>query len=403
MGCPKNILESATYRQVLESSGYKGTQTPEEADLLIYNTCGCLETLQEKAKSAIHKGSLIRGEQKDVQIIAAGCYPLIDKGNNLKEMNIDFFPPGDTAALKGLLNSTDKSPTVPSTTLFKEDLDKQPSFVNQPNHLFSKLTKIENKLGLSFPRLHNFFKAIMMGPHFHYVSVGQGCLGNCTFCGIKLAIGNPKSRPLHEIINNIRRGFLNGKKDIWLVSDDVGSWGHDFNQASAQLIREILLIPSELTYTINYFEPEMFLNQKEELTTLFTDPRIIQICLPIQTGSQKLLRRMGRHYDIAETIRHVKKLRKGNPQLIIKTQYIICFPGETWKDFLLTLLSMRHFDGIGVNTYARLKYTPAYKLKALPKHTIKSRELITKVVVGFYHLRFVLKGLFRFKKQRQKA
>ncbi len=387
---------------MLDESGFQKVDQPEAADILIMNTCGCLETLQEKARQAIQKGVGLNAKQESKQakkIIVAGCYPLIDKGNNLAELGIEFFPPGEVEELKKILGLSEQKTASPEIhSLYSDDLNNQPGFVTKPVKFYQQLKKIENKIGLRSPKLHTFFKSIMMTSEFHYVVVGKGCMGNCTFCGIKLAIGNPASRPLNEIINNIRKGIVNGKKDIWLVSDDVGCWGQDLGSNSAELLKQILLIPSPMNLVINYFEPEMLLEQKARLLNIFRDPRLIQICLPLQTGSQALLKKMGRHYDIAEVLETILEIRKLNPLLVIKTQYIVSFPTETWREFFLTLWSMRFFDGVGVNVYARLKYTPAYRLKPNPQWVDRTRGVIAKAFATLIHLRFVARCMFQWQK-----
>lgn len=396
VGCPKNILESASYRKVLDDNGFLGVETLDEADVVVLNTCGCLQTLQDKAKSAINN-AVSKQLQNNKKIIVAGCYPLIDKDNNLAEQKIETFPPGEIAEFKKILKIEDGvvSKEQESNNLFANDLNKQPKFVTKPSSYFKLLNRLEKLIGYKIQPLHNFFKSIMMSSEYHYVILGKGCNGNCTFCGIKLAIGNPVSRSMNEIVNNVRKGIVNGKTDVWLVADDVGCWGEDIGSNSALLLKEILLIPSPMKLVINYYEPEMFLKYFEQLKDSLGDPRIIQICIPLQTGSQSLLRKMGRHYNIKEVLTKIKEIKKANPQLIVKSQYITTFPGETWTDFFHTVLSMRAFDGIGVNSYARLKFTAAYNLMPHSKAMEKLRKRLSTMTVTLYHLSFLIKSCFR--------
>lgn len=402
VGCPKNILESAQYRSTLESNGYNVVDDPQGADVIIYNTCGCLETLQQKAKEAINSGvSLNKDKQK--KVIAAGCYPLIDKENNLKENNVLFFPPGDVKELKNLLSLESTTSSSNTHDLNKTDINSQPNFVTKPSKALGLIEVLEKITNLAFPKLKNFSKSVMMTANFHYVQTGSGCLGNCTFCGIKLAIGNPKSVDMNTIINGVRKGILNGKKDIWLVSDDLGAWGADLNQDSSSLLLEILNIPSHMNLVVNYFEPEHFVRQISVMKKVLKDKRVVQICIPMQTGSQSLLRRMGRHYNIKEVCHYIESVRKANPDLVIKTQLITGFPGETWDDFFQTLRLMSYFDGIGVNAYARLKFTPAHKLKPLPDHIVKLRTRMAKFVANIYHFKFFIKNLFNISLRNESA
>lgn len=390
-GCPKNILESAQYRAFLEQSGHEVVDRLESADLILLNTCGCLQTLQDKAKSRIEVS--LKEKKSQAQLVVAGCYPLIDKANKLKEAQVSSFDPGQIDQLAEIISSPLQSINVSS--LSDKDLTGQPNFVTKPNDYFLLLKKIEQWMGFRIPKIHHFFKSIMMSSEFYYLNTGKGCSGNCTFCGIKLAIGSPKSRPIDEIVNHFRSGILSGKKDFWLVADDLGSWGTDQNTNSSTLLKEILSIPAPFNLVLNYFEPEMLLLQKEAMLRLLKDRRIIQICLPLQTGSQRLLKKMGRHYSIAEVRNCIEEIRRLNPNLVIKTQLIVGFPDETWSDFMKTVQCLGDFDGIGVNAYARLPFTAAYKLKPLSARMVKIRYQLMKLFITLHHMKFILLSLAR--------
>lgn len=389
VGCPKNMLESSTYRKILGDAGFELTDEKSSADVVVFNTCGCLETFHDMAKNAVATTNVESHEN----VIVAGCYPFIDKENNLKEQNCKIVAPGDYDQFQRTLGLVTKDISTDSE-FNSSDYAVQPSFVSLPSKIFSKISS-NRFISLKVKRL---FKSLMMTTDYSYVTVGSGCSGKCTFCGIKNAIGNPKSESLGKIIKDFSQLLDEGKKDIWLSSDDVGSWGTDIGSHPDVLLKNLLNDHRHFNLVVNYFEPEMYLKRKNQLIHLFKDKRLEQLCIPLQTGSQALLKRMGRHYDINEVCSEIKKIRRENPNVILKSQYIVGFPGETWSDFLKTIWSFRFYDGVGVNAYARLKFTAAYNLKPLSPVIVKVRTVIAKLVSYTLFLRIfpeVVTSFFR--------
>ncbi len=373
VGCPKNMIESSTYRSILEENGYSEVEEKNNANIVIYNTCGCLEVLQSRARTAASSTD-VREHEK---VIVAGCFPFIDKGNTLAKDGYEIFEPGDYNQFKKILGISEGL-IVESSDFNLTDYSEQPKLVNFPVKVYEFLKSNFKNLINNDSKVSRFFKSIMMTNKYFYLTLGAGCSGNCTFCGIKSAIGDPKSRSLGEILSKFQKAIDSGKKNIWLVSDDIGSWGKDLNTNTSTLLGNLLNNTHQFNIVLNYFEPDMLLNQWEKVSPFLLDKRVEQVCIPLQTGSQKLLKKMGRHYNIKEVLKAVKKIRKDNKSIVVKSQFIIGFPGETWKDFIMSLYAISKFDGVGVNAYARLKYTAAYNLKPLPNIVVKLRTIIAK-------------------------
>ena len=385
VGCPKNLIESSTYRDILLAEGYVEKEQHEGADIVVFNTCGCLNLLQQRAKSSAYSVDINSHDK----VIIAGCYPLIDESNTLLKDGYALVGPGDFQEFSKNIGAKEgqKSESLQINTT---DFYEQPSFVSRPARLSKKIAFFLKRDSFRY----NFVKSIMMNSEFFYLTVGSGCSGHCTFCGIKKAIGGPKSKALQEIISIFKNAQnTNVSKDVWLVSDDLGSWGLDLERNAFELLSELLNVAdSEHRFVLNYVEPDMFLKLGREFEELFVDKRIMQLCLPTQTGSQAVLRRMGRHYDLYEVQLLVKRLKKMNSRLVIKSQVIVGFPGESWKDFFYTLIYIRQFDGVGVNSYAKIKGTAATKLKDLSPLTIKTRALMAKSLALLIQLRNLIYG-----------
>ncbi|MEQ1879066.1 MAG: radical SAM protein, partial [Bdellovibrionia bacterium] len=195
----------------------------------------------------------------------------------------------------------------------------------------------------------------------YVVSVGTGCLGHCTYCAIKNAKGGLVSRPLPLIADEIKSGLARGYNRFHLVGDDVGCWGQDLGTNSAALLKEILKNKETFELIVNYFDPTWLTRHYEELVEPLSDPRVVCVNFPLQSGSTRLVRRMARHYDVEKVLEQTASIKRANPTMVSKTHLMVGFPEETLADFQMTLDAVKHFDLIFPNRFAPRIGTPAAK------------------------------------------
>jgi len=298
-GCSANQNNSEIMRGILVQSGLQFTDNPKIADILIINTCIVKEPTENKIKSRINELSKL-----GKPIIIAGCMPEVRKikKNNIYSLGISHIK--DIAKLVKRISEERYSE--------KEFLEKR------------KEIKLGNKLN------NNKLVGI--------TQISEGCLGNCNYCLTKLVKGNLFSYPEDEILENVEWDIKNGCKEIWLTSQDNASYGLDSGTNLVKLLRKILEIPGKYRIRIGMMNPNHILPILDELTEVYKDERIYKFLhLPLQSGSDKILKSMGRKYTSSQFLNIVSKFRKQIPELILAIDVILAYPGETEQDYKETL------------------------------------------------------------------
>lgn len=338
-GCATNLQENNGYRKDYEAQGYTQAAEAAKADVILINTCAYSQQMEDRSTDMI---STYKNKYPNSNVVVAGCLPKI----NPKLMKTTF--------------SELKTKSFPEMLQFSESnqFDKSDfESLSDQHQLIVKLRpyyyKIENFFKTQFHPLHNIFKTVVVNEDFHLITASTGCLGKCTFCAIKRAKGSLKSRPKETIVSEIEHGLKAGKKLFWLLGDDIGCWGLDIQSNISELLKSMINIGQPYELVLNYFDPHYFKNNTNELVTYLSNRKVIGLNIPIQSGSQKILSKMERHYDLNFVFQTLKTIKTMNPAVAIKTNIIVGFPGETWSDFLLSLKSVFKFDAI-----LALKFTP---------------------------------------------
>lgn len=390
-GCATNLLENATYREHLHASGLVNCKNAEEAEVIIVNTCGYTTERENYTQSVIQN---LKEKFPDKEIIVGGCLPKINAEKLATVYQGPTFAPGDLKSLNTILSLKIENDLQGSANFFDEqDFDD----LSDTHQLALKLRpyyfRAENFLGLKFQPLHNVLETTIVNNEYFSIVVSQGCTGKCTFCAIKAAKGFVKSRPIEVIISEFEKGLSQGYKKFWLVGDDIGCYGFDIGLDFADLLERILALPDDFELVINYFEPMWFVKLFDRMEKLLNDRRILNINFPIQSGSYRIVRRMGREYDPVIVMDRINRIKKMNPDLVIKTNIIVGFPGEKFIDFLASLKTIRGFDAI-----LALKYTPrpgtgAMKYRdPVPAPIQEMRMKLIRLVVFFRHAWVALKS-----------
>ena len=384
-GCATNLMENATYRKTLELSDIQSVQTAEESNVIVINTCAYTTDQEDKSLSAIQA---YKEKFPDKKIVVGGCLTKINSKKLDEVYAGDTFHPGNIEQFKKSLNIEnditiadveshffDKSDFIDLTWKHKLALNLRPVFY-----------KIENFFGKKFQPLHNVLKTSIVNEEYYGITVSQGCAGHCTFCSIKMAKGHVKSKSVVQVMHEFQKGLDLGNDKLWLLGDDIGCYGLDFNSTFSNLLQEILTIPKKFELVINYFEPFFFLSQYQTIVPLLSDKRVLHINFPIQSGSPRIVREMGREYDPQEVLVKIDELKKANPELVVKTNIIVGFPGETTKDFWMSVKSVFHFDAILALKFTARTGTRAIKLdNQISESTKRMRMMIINAAVLLRH------------------
>lgn len=183
-----------------------------------------------------------------------------------------------------------------------------------------------------------------IGPADTYLLIAQGCVNDCSYCSIKLAKGNVRSRPPEEIEAEARLVYGRGFRTVTLLADDCGSYGLERGDDLPELVRRICGVAPDLRIKLYTVFPALFLRFADRLAPFFASGRIPYICLPVQSASPRVLALMNRPYDPGRLRDAVTRLRMLAPGIFVYSHFIFAFPTETWEEFEESVAFARRFD-----------------------------------------------------------
>lgn len=327
-GCQMNTSDAERVAAVLESAKYKPTSKVDEADLICVVMCSVRQSSVDRVHFLAHKFGKLRQENPKLKTILTGC--VLKKDRKIFEKNFDF-----------VLDIKD---------------------------FFKKIKKNKNYLNVT-PRYYS--KSIA------YVPIMTGCNNFCSYCVVPYTREREISRPAKEIINEIKKLAKKKYKEIWLLGQNVNSY-KDGKINFARLLKMVNDIPGNFVLNFTSSHPKDFLDELIE-TMAKCQKLSKRLNLPIQSGDDKILRKMNRPYTVAQYKNLVKKIREAIPDISLSTDVIVGFPGETKKQFENTIETFQEigFDLAFINKYSPRAGTAAAKMKDdVPWPEKKRREKI---------------------------
>lgn len=335
LGCSKNLVDTEIAIGIFKNKKYNIVNNPKEADIIVINTCGFIESAKEEAINTILEMAEYK-KHKCKYLIAMGC--LVERYKNELEKSL------------------------PEVDLFIKFSD-----YNKFEHEIDKLIKQENcEEKKDFNRLDNYLdKVITTGTKIAYLRIAEGCSNRCTYCAIPYIRGPLVSRKFEDIIEETKSLALHGYEEIIVIAQDTTKYGIDLYGKTrlAELLNEISKIDGIRWIRFLYAYPETI---TDELIQLVKENE--KICkyfdIPLQHISDSVLKRMNRKSNSKSIRKLIEKIRKEIPEAILRTSLIVGFPGETQKDFeeLYNFVKETKFDRLGVFMYSKEDGTPAEKL-----------------------------------------
>lgn len=336
LGCPKNLTNSEEFSARLIAKGHKMVFSPEKADEIIVNTCGFIASAVKEAKSEIRYALELKQKGIVKKVAVTGC--LVER---FKEQVAKEFPQIDTVF----------SIAAQETA---EDTLKQKGLVLDP--LPSSLYLPKYKMSLT-------------APHTAYLKVADGCNNRCAYCTIPFIRGRYRSKPLKDVVREAKLMIENGVQEISLIAQDTTSYGIDLygKPRLLELLEKLLKLKGLGRLRLMYGYPHRVTRELARLMA-GTDKIFHYIDIPLQHIADPVLKRMNRHCDAAQIRRTLDMLKTEVPDISLRTNFIVGFPGETQKDFnaLKKFVREYEFDNMGVFEYFREKGTAAYAMKQIP-------------------------------------
>jgi tRNA-2-methylthio-N6-dimethylallyladenosine synthase len=352
-GCQMNEYDSARMADVLRTAGgYEPTDDPEQADLLLLNTCSVREKAQEKVFSQLGHWRALKARQPHVIIGVGGCVAS-QEGEGI----------------------TERAPFV--------DLVFGPQTIHRLPEMLGELRRHgRSVVDVSFPEIEKFDR--LPEPRAEgataFVSIMEGCSKYCTFCVVPYTRGEEVSRPLDQVLQEIRALAAQGVREVNLLGQNVNAYRgamSDGGQADlAALIYFVAEVPGIERIRFTTSHPVEF---RDSLVEAFRDvPKLANyLHLPVQSGSDRVLALMKRGHTVLEYKQKIRRLRQVRPDISVSTDLIVGFPGETERDFESTLDLVREigFDQSFSFIYSPRPGTPAASLPDDVPHEVKQARL----------------------------
>ena len=351
LGCSKNLIDTEVMLGILQENNFELTNEPAEADVLIVNTCAFIQSAKEESINTI----LTMTGYKDIKqgkcqaLIVAGCL-----GQRYKQELLDELPEADAIVGTGAWHRIMEA--------VEEALKGNRVVIDGENNTI---------YDAACPRIPT------TPAHTAYIKIAEGCNNRCAFCAIPLIRGKYRSRKIEDICTEARNLAAKGVKEIVLIAQDTTNYGHDIygKPSLVELLKEIVKVDGIKWIRTLYSYPRFFSDELIEL--IASEEKLVKyVDIPLQHANNTILRNMHRP-DTKEQIEVLlKKLRERIPGVVVRSTFIVGFPGETDEQFeeLYHFFEEQRFDHAGIFTYSQEEDTAAASMPdQIPQEVMEER------------------------------
>lgn len=345
MGCSKNLVDTEHLMGMFEACGYHCTHDSEqpEGSIVVVNTCGFINDAKEESINTILEMVQAKAEGRIERIYVMGCLSeryLADLEEEIPEVDGWY----------GKFNYRQ----------LLEDLETHPL---TPPYMEGSGNSDEHKVITSRPIGRGWERVLTTPPHYAYLKISEGCDRHCAYCAIPLITGKHQSRPMDEILDEVRALVRKGTKEFQLIAQELTYYGVDIDgrQHIAELVERMSDIEGVEWIRLHYAYPTHF---PWDLLRVMREKKNVcrYLDIALQHISDHMLSRMQRHVTKAETYELVERLRREVPGIHLRTTLMVGFPGETEEDFqeLLAFTRWARFERMGAFAYSHEDGTYAY-------------------------------------------
>ena len=340
LGCSKNQLDTEVMLHELAEAGYEITPEETEADVVIINTCAFIESAKKESIDNILDIAWLKKHHTLKAIVVTGCL-----AERYRDSIFDELPEVDAVLGVGSIHNIVEAVEAVTTKRKKGSKRKYSSYEK------NDCVKLGGDRILTTP------------DYTAYIKIAEGCDNRCAYCAIPGIRGKFRSRPMENLVAEAKQLEALGVRELNVIAQDITRYGKDLygDYRLAELIHRITEETTIPWIRLLYCYPDKITD--ELIAEIRDNPRVVKyIDLPIQHISDHMLTAMNRHGDSAMIKDVIAKLRREIPDIIIRTTFIVGFPGETEEDFeeLCEFVKETKFDHAGVFTYSREEDTPAY-------------------------------------------
>jgi tRNA-2-methylthio-N6-dimethylallyladenosine synthase len=332
-GCQMNVNDTERMYSLLEMVDYHPVETPEQASLIIINSCSVREKPVHKVHSEVGRYKHLKAQNPQLRIGVGGCVAQQEKKQLLSDIPLLDFVFGTDAIddLPQIISQATKGDETVAATRFQH---------NQPYQIE---TLIRN------PGVSTF------------VNITKGCDNFCTFCVVPFTRGRERSRKLSELVQDINKLTERGVKEVTLLGQNVNSYRSDCGADFAQLLKTVATETDVLRVRYTTSHPKDFNQELVDISQQYRQKICDYIHLPVQCGNSEVLERMNRGYSREDYLKKVAMIKQAIPGVSLSTDIIVGFPGETEEQFqdTLSLIKEVRYDGIYAFKYSPRPFTKA--------------------------------------------
>lgn len=349
LGCPKNQVDAEHMLALIDAAGCEIVDYVDGCDVVIVNTCGFIDDAKKEAIENILDMVELKKEGIISKIVVTGCL-----AQRYKDEIVTEIPEVD--AVVGIGANGDIVKTIEEVMSGVDTIEKYPPRCDLP---------LEGQRILTTPQ------------YWAYLKIGEGCSNRCTYCTIPSIRGNMRSRSMENVIEEAKQLAESGVKELILIAQDTTSYGLDLygELKLPELLNELCKIDSIEWIRLLYCYPDRITDELIE-TMKKQDKVVNYIDLPLQHADDKILKAMNRRGDQAMIRNVIEKLRTEIPDVVIRTTFIVGFPGEGEDEFenLAVFVNEIEFDRLGVFTFSAQEGTPAYDMEDQVEEDVKTRR-----------------------------
>jgi len=304
-GCSSNTADAEFMCGCLAKAGFELVESAEDADVLIFNTCGVKSPTENRIIDELRESAKL-----EKKLLVTGCLPLINLERLRNQVKFD-----------GVLSPSSAGRIVEAVQRVLRDEKIQ--WLKSGS---------ETKPLLTLPKQAS-------NPVVSIVPVAQGCLGSCSYCCVVFARGRLHSYSINEVVERVQSDLLSGAKEVWLTGQDMACYGRDMGINLVDLLKAVCSIKKdEFFVRVGMMTPNYALDMLDSLIEAFLDGHIFKFLhLPVQSGDDEVLKRMNRFYSVDDFRKIVASFRKAMPDITIATDVICGFPGESEEAFQRSL------------------------------------------------------------------
>ncbi len=394
-GCSRRKLDVAKFHTYFRLNGYEILDSPEQSDYILVTTCAFKKEEEENSFAAIKEY-----EKYNAKVIVYGCLPDISPSRFHKTCDYEYITPKQ-------INEIDSHfPQIRHKFADVSDANIMSGEVNHSS--WSKaFGKFVGSYELSKPFIRRSFQYLRNrlasdAKRQYHLFTSRGCLGACSYCAVRYAVGRIQSKQAGTLLMEFERGLKSGFRDFILLGDDVGAYGQDidtnFPALLAALIEKIRAangasLQKPVKLHIEEINPRWLIQYRREFMDLVESPYVASLLCPVQSANDRVLGLMNRGHTVQDILQTLQEFSNRNHELKLHTQIIVGFPSETEDELeeTLTKIVTIPFESVTIFPYDEKENTEAAKIQPkMPENVIKARIVKAQKYLGKHKIRPIL-------------